>query len=145
MGGGSVMTRQLSLAAVMAAGLAVAAGGPATAEEGPFVLKENSFVCVTPANYAEAIQRAETAPSRFKLAKELAVEKKCIMVDEEDIEDMMAPFVLVTETDQDMIKVQYEVEFYKRIAFLHRTFSRVIFTGWTHRDQLMPRRDLGKQ
>lgn len=139
-----MMHRALLIAAMAAASIA-APSSAATDEAGPYVLMENTFVCVSPAAYHEAIERAKTAPSRFKLAKQLTEEKLCVMVDEEDIEDMMAPFVKITETDADMIKVQYEVEFYKRIAYLHRTFSRVIFTGWTHKDRLMPRSDLGKR
>lgn len=135
------------LLAVTALGLALASGPAAAATdgEGPFVLSEGSFVCVSPEAYAEAEERAKTAPSRFKLAKQLTEEKLCIMVDEEDIEDMMAPFVLVTDTKDDLIKVQYEVEFYKRIEFLKRAFSRLIFSGWTHKDSLMPRAELGRK
>ena len=117
----------------------------ASDDDGPYVLEEGSFVCVSPEAYGQAIERAESAKSRFKLAKELTKEKLCIMVDEEDIEDMMAPFVLVTEEKGDLIKVQYEVEFYKRIAYLNRAFARLIFAGWTHRDNMMLRADLGKK
>ena len=138
------MRRLFAIPALMAAMLtcqAQAAGD----DEGPHVLVEGSFVCVSPEAYAEAEERAKGAQSRFKLAKELTAEKLCIMVDEEDIEDMMAPFVLVTEEQGDMIRVQYEVEFYKRIEFLNRAFARLIFAGWTHRDNMMLRADLYKK
>ena len=142
--GGAMMIDRSAFAAAFVISLAAAQSYAATADEGPYVLMENTFVCVSPTAYDEAIERAKTAPSKFKLAKQLTAEKLCVMVDDEDIEDMMAPFVKVTETDADMIKVQYEVEFYKRIEYLHRTFSRVVFTGWTHKDRLIPRSDLGK-
>lgn len=130
-----------ALLSLSVAGAAHAASG----DEGPFVLKENSFVCVSPEAYAEAQTRLTTAASRYKLAKQMTAEKLCIMVDEEDIEDMMAPFVKVTDRTENLIKVQYEVEFYKRIRFLHRAFARVVFKGWTHSDQLIPRADIGKR
>ncbi|MEM7365120.1 MAG: hypothetical protein AAF525_13940 [Pseudomonadota bacterium] len=129
--------------ALLIAGGATSAAA-ASDDDGPYVLMENSFVCVSPDAYGIAIERAKSAPSRFKLAKQLTSEKLCVMVDDEDIEDMMAPFVQVTETSDELIKVQYEVEFYKRIRYLHRTFARVIFSGWTHKDRLMPRADLGQ-
>lgn len=65
-------------------------------------------------------------------------------IDDEDIEDMLAPFVLVTERQDEKIKVRFEVEFYKRIAYLHRNFARVRFAGWTHEDRLKPRSSLGE-
>lgn len=114
-------------------------------EQGPFVVREGAFVCVSPAAYAEAIKRAESMTSRRKLGKELTAERKCYLVDEDDIEDMYPPFTIVTDTDGDMIKIRYDVEYYKRIHYLHREFGIITFSGWTHVDQLMPRADLAPQ
>jgi hypothetical protein len=57
-------------------------------------------------------------------------------VDDDDIEDMMAPFVTVVERQGDKVKVEFWIEFYKKIAELHRAWRNVKFTGWTAEDRL---------
>jgi hypothetical protein len=52
-------------------------------------------------------------------------------VDDEYLEDMMAPFVQVLDRQGEKIKVSFTVEFYKRIATLHRRITRVTYAGWT--------------
>ena len=48
----------------------------------------------------------------------------------------MAPFVQVLEENGDKVKVTFIVEYYKRIAMLHRKFARIQYTGWTERTNL---------
>jgi len=115
-----------------------------TEEDGPFILAENSWVCVTPEAYDQATAEADKTDDIRGLRKKFLENKLCMTVDDEDIEDMMAPFVLVTDRQDEKIKVRFEVEFYKRIAFLHRNFARVTFAGWTHEDRLKPRSSLGE-
>lgn len=119
--------------------MAVAACATAeAAEDAPMVLYEDSWVCATKADYDDALARAgaSDSPGLRALHKELRAAGKCMLVDGEEIEDMMAPFVQVTERDGDHIKVRFSIEYYKRIELLHRRFSRVTFSGWTHADRL---------
>jgi hypothetical protein len=127
----------LSIALALGASAAAAAQ-----EDGPYILAENSWVCVTPDAYDQAIAETEKTDDVRELRKRLLEDRLCMTVDDEDIEDMMAPFVQVTERRDQKIKVRFEVEFYKRIAFLHRNFARVTFAGWTHQDRLKPRSSL---
>ena len=50
--------------------------------------------------------------------------KSCMFVDDEDIEDMMAPFVTVVDRQGDKIKVEFWVEFYQKLAELHRAWQQ---------------------
>ena len=66
----------------------------------------------------------------------LRTSKQCILIVEDDIEDIMAPFVQVTERQDELVKVVFTVEFYRRIELLHRNITRATFTGWTGNDNL---------
>jgi hypothetical protein len=134
--------KALALATALALGSAIGAASAAK-EPGPFILAENSWVCVTPEAYDQAIAEAGKTDDIRGLRKRFLDDRLCITIDDEDIEDMLAPFVLVTEHQDEKIKVRFEVEYYKRIAFLHRNFARVTFAGWTHQDRLRPRSSLG--
>lgn len=133
--------KALALTTILALGSGI---GMAAEEEGPFILAENSWVCVTPEAYDQAITEADKTDDLRGLRKQFLEEKLCMTINDEDIEDMLAPFVLVTERQNEKIKVRFEVEFYKRIAYLHRNFARVTFAGWTHEDRLKPRSSLGE-
>ncbi len=117
------------------AGLATAA-----AEEAVLLtLHDQSWVCATPEDYAHALDRmaeGAAAGGMEGVRAELLDSKKCILIVEADIEDIMAPFVEVTERQGDRVKVRFTVEFYKRIELLHRNITRVTFTGWTGADNL---------
>jgi hypothetical protein len=69
--------------------------------------------------------------------------KSCMFVDHDDIEDMLAPFVTVVDRRGDKIKVEFWIEFYKKIAELNRAWNRVEFTGWTAEERLADYRPLG--
>lgn len=135
--------RRLALMAALSLGLSMSMA-TAAQEEGPYILAENSWVCVTPEAYDQAIAEADKTDDIRGLRKKFLEDKLCMTIDDEDIEDMMAPFVQVTERQEEKIKVRFEVEFYKRISYLHRNFARVTFAGWTHENRLMPRSSLGK-
>lgn len=118
--------------------LAVAAA-PATATDPPYLLDEGTWVCSTPAAYDQAIieqKKTNGYQELTALKDQQLADKLCMFVDDDDIEDMMAPFVEVIERQGDMVKVTFTVEFYKRHAMLHRSFSRVKFSGWTSEDRL---------
>jgi hypothetical protein len=111
----------------------IAAEGP------PYLLHENTWVCVTPEAYDQALaEQAKTDGYKALMAlkERLLAEKSCMLVDDDDIEDMMAPFVEVIERQSDKIKVTFTVEFYKRFDAVHARFSRVKFSGWTAEDRL---------
>ncbi|MGI9503207.1 MAG: hypothetical protein ACR2RE_09155 [Geminicoccaceae bacterium] len=133
--------RTLALTAFLVLGSSIGIVAAAQ-EEGPFILAENSWVCVTPDAYDQAIAEADKTNDIRALRKQFLENKLCMTIDDEDIEDMMAPFVQVTDRKDEKIKVRFEVEFYKRIAYLHRNFARITFAGWTHEDRLKPRSSL---
>jgi len=58
------------------------------------------------------------------------------MLEEDQIEDMMAPFVQIKEIRGDMVRVEFIIEFYRKIEFLHRRITRVFYTGWTDQANL---------
>ena len=94
-------------------------------------LKAGSWLCRTPEAYDQAIVAERQEENLEKLQQQLIDQKLCMHVDGEMIEDIMAPWVKVLSRQGDKVKVAFTVEFYQRIAMLHRRFSRVQFTGWT--------------
>ena len=103
--------------------LAVAVGtAQARATKGPpYLLEENTWVCVTPEDYDRAIdEQAKTNgyPELMTLKDRLLEAKSCMFVDDEDIEDMLPPFVTVVDRQGDKIKVEFWVEFYQKLAEL---------------------------
>jgi hypothetical protein len=59
-------------------------------------------------------------------------------MDDDNLEDMMAPYVSVLGEDGEMTKVAFFIEFYKRIEFLHRQITHVRFVGWTASENVKP-------
>jgi hypothetical protein len=125
---------------LLALPLAVAAGGVVGAVEGPpYLLHEGTWVCESPAAYDQALaEQAETKGYKDLMAlKDRLLEAKlCMYLDDDDIEDMMAPFVEILERQGDKVKVTFTIEFYKRIATVHASFRRVKFAGWTAESRL---------
>jgi hypothetical protein len=138
------MTRIALAVVILAIGLGTA---HARATKGPpYLLEEGTWLCVTPADYDKAI--AEQAkingyPELMALNERLVEAKSCILIDDEHIEDMLAPFVTVVERQGDKIKVEFWVEFYKRQAELHRAWTHVKFSGWTAEERLADYHPLG--
>ena len=128
--------------------LAVAVGtAQARATKGPpYLLEENTWVCVTPEDYDRAIdEQAKTNgyPELMTLKDRLLEAKSCMFVDDEDIEDMLPQFVSVVDRQGDKIKVEFWVEFYQKLAELHRAWQHVKFTGWTAEERLADYHPLG--
>jgi hypothetical protein len=121
---------------VLASALALATASAPAAEE-PYTLRQGTWVCSTPDAYDLAISAQARSDDLEALKARLLEHKLCMIVDDDDLEDLMAPFVVVLERSNDKVKVTFEIEFYKRIAFLHRSFSRVRFAGWTHESRLV--------
>lgn len=119
--------------AVITALAAAAAEGP------PYLLHEGTWVCITPEAYDQALaEQAKTNGYKelMALKERLLAGKSCMFVDDEDIEDMMAPFVEVVDHAGDKIKVTFTIEFYKRTSTIGAAFNRVKFTGWTAENRL---------
>jgi len=121
----------LVLSTALLSGLAVA-----TAHAGdPYMLREGSWVCRSPETYDIAMERLrDNAHARAALVDE----QLCMFIDDEKLEDTMAPFFQVQERQGDKVKVTFMVEFYKKIEYLHRKITRITFVGWTHEDNLVP-------
>jgi hypothetical protein len=132
-----MMTRLVLALALLA--VAVGAAQARATKGPPYLLEEGTWICATPEDYDRAI--AEQAkingfPELKALKERLLAAKSCMYVDDDDIEDMMAPFVTVVDRQGDKVKVEFWIEFYKKIAELNRAWSNVKFTGWTAEDRL---------
>jgi hypothetical protein len=138
------MTRIVLAMAILAVSMGTA---DARATKGPpYLLEEGTWLCATPDDYDQAIVEQEKTngyPELMALKDRLVAAKSCMFVDDEHIEDMLPPFVTVVERQGDKIKVEFWVEFYKRIAELHRAWSHVKFTGWTAEERLADYHPLG--
>ena len=124
-----------ALGMAMLWGLAIA---PVQAGD-PYMLREGSWVCRSPETYDIAMARLRGGKGGTSLVRaELVEEKLCMFIDDEYLEDTMAPFYQIQERDGDKVKVLFTVEFYKKIEYLHRRITRITFAGWTHEDNLVP-------
>ena len=127
--------RERGPAAVL--GLALLCGvaaAPAQAGD-PYMLLEGSWVCRSPETYDIAMERLRDDADA---GGALVDEQLCMFIDDEKLEDTMAPFFQVQERQGDKVKVLFMVEFYKKIEYLHRRITRITFVGWTHEDNLVP-------
>jgi hypothetical protein len=99
----------------------------------PVTLTGNNWVCTSPEAYTEAVELEQKTPrAEFDHLKEdLLARKACMFVDGDDAEDIMAPFVKVLERNGDKARVQFTIEYYRRLALLHRNIRRVTYAGWT--------------
>ena len=124
---------------VAAAALMVAAAGggarPGHAAE-PQIFAHDAWVCATPEAYDQAVGEASRTRDREALADRLRGENLCTLIEDDDIEDIMAPFVEVLGCQGDKVRVTFIIENYRRIAILHARITWVKFTGWTQADNL---------
>ena len=103
-------------------------------DDRPHTLLSGSWVCVSQAAYGQAATGKSAGKNVEVLRQELRNEEGhdlCIHVDNEILEDMLAPWVKLLGQEGDQIQVAFTVEYYQRISTVHRRFSRVQFTGWT--------------
>lgn len=110
-----------------------------TAQGPPYLLHVGTWVCTTPEAYDHALveqAKANGYKELVSLKERLLAEKSCMYVDDDDIEDMMAPFVEVIEQRGDKIKVTFTIEFYRKFSEIQAGFNRVKFSGWTADDRL---------
>ncbi len=111
--------------------LSLAVGSAYAAELQTF--SNGTWLCDSPKSYDLAIERArgQQGEDLRGLQKELREKKLCMYIDDDDVEDIMAPFVTVTETQGDKVKVSFTVEYFKKIKYLHRKITQVTYAGWT--------------
>ncbi|MCE3248086.1 MAG: hypothetical protein K0R41_1911 [Geminicoccaceae bacterium] len=132
--------RPMQASFALALPLAAAVAGATGAAEGPpYLLHEGTWICESPAAYDQALaEQAKTNGYKelMALKDRLLDAKVCMYLDDDDIEDMMAPFVEVLERDGDKIKVTFTIEFYKRVSEIGARFRRVKFAGWTAENRL---------
>ena len=108
-------------------------------DDRPHTLLRGSWVCGSQATYGQAATGQRAGKDVQALRKELRNENGedlCIFVDDEVLEDMLAPWVRVLAQEGDHIQVAFTVEYYQRLSVVHRRFSRVQFTGWTGANNL---------
>ena len=110
---------------------------PTLAADGDLTLQLGSWVCATPDNYDQIVSaQRDGGSSPFQLKKEN--EKTCVYMDDENLEEMMAPFVKVLEQQGDKSKVTFFVQFEKRYSPTRQEMSQVKYTGWTAASNVIP-------
>ena len=103
-------------------------------DDRPHTLLSDSWVCVSQAVYEQAAAGQNAGQGVEALRQQLRNEEGqdlCLHVDDEILEDMLAPWVRVIEQVGEQVQVAFTVEYYQRLNVIHRRFSRVQFTGWT--------------
>ncbi len=125
--------RMMCLSIVL--GLAMLGAAQATERT---TLKNGSWLCVSPEAYDQAVSESKNRRGKAweALKQKLLEDQLCLYADDELLEDIMAPWVQVLDRQDGKVKVSFMVEFYKRVEYLHRRFSRVNYTGWTAADNL---------
>jgi hypothetical protein len=128
-----------TVAAVSSAVLLVGAlVGHAPAAEYLQSLKEGTWICVSPDAYDDAVARQRSSGMDLEaLRKDLLDRKQCMYLDAEWVENMMAPFARVLERQGTKVRVEFTIEFRKRIEFLHRQIHRITYAGWTDSTNLV--------
>lgn len=116
--------------ACLLSGLLVLSVMAAQADD-PQTLRQGSWVCQTPEAYDQAMTAEHQEKDLPALKQQLSDQKLCMFIDGKYLEDMMAPFVQVIDRQGEKVKVSFTVEFYKRLATLHRRITRVTYAGWT--------------
>ena len=118
------------LAMVLAASAAAAA---APDSGGPYSLTEGSWVCHTPEQYQGVLAARQAGEGVRDIEKRTRESSTCIYLDDDNLEDMMAPFVQVLERSGELVKVSFIIEHYRRVGgrYLHRQFTRMEYKGWT--------------
>lgn len=108
-------------------------------DDRPHTLLTGSWVCVSQEVYGQAAAGKRAGKDVQALRQELRNEdghELCIFVDNEILEDMLAPWVRVLGWEGNQVQVAFTVEYYQRLNIIHRRFSRVQFTGWTDANNL---------
>jgi hypothetical protein len=108
----------------------------ALAEE-PWMFRGSAWVCDSPAHYDMVIERERAAGDSRALRRELA--QICVFIEDNDQDDIMAPFVRRLEDDGDKVKVVFMIQEERRKALLHRSVEQIQYRGWTAASKLQTR------
>lgn len=111
------------------AGVLLLATGTASGAEA-MTFRLNSWVCQSPETYDQVAAEMSNRQRSLSSLME-AYKSSCVYMDDDNIEDMLPPFVKVLGTEGNKAKVSFFVEFYKKFNVLHAKISHVRFVGWT--------------
>jgi len=117
-------------------GLMLAAPPLPAAEAMTFKL--GTWVCQTPETYDE-VTRAANSGSQSNQQLRQAYKDNCLFMDDDNIEDMLPPFVTILDNENDKAKVTFFVEFYRKLAVLEANIKHVRFVGWTAKSNVETR------
>ncbi|MFK7965320.1 MAG: hypothetical protein AB8C46_15260 [Burkholderiaceae bacterium] len=117
---------------------AFALTSPAALAADAMTFKLGSWVCQTPEDY-EKVTQAATTGGQSNRELQTNFKSQCVFMDDDNIEDMLPPFVTVLDTENGKAKVSFFVEFYKKLAVLEANIKHVRFVGWTSKVNVEPR------
>lgn len=113
-------------------------GARAADEQTPMMLERGSWVCDTQESYGQALAEQKSAGKSLRdLRKNL--ESHCIYMDEDNLKDMMAPWVTVLEQQADYDKVSFAIQSEQRISVINQKIKQMKYTGWTAVTNIKPR------
>jgi hypothetical protein len=122
----------------MIACLVMAVAGAVAAEE-PLMFRGSTWVCDTPDHYDAVVARQRNGDPLRALRQELA--KVCVFIEDEDQDDIMAPFVSRLEENGDKVKIVFMVQEERRKSLLNRSVEQIQYRGWTATEKVQPRAD----
>ncbi|MGI9333262.1 MAG: hypothetical protein ACR2RL_08915 [Gammaproteobacteria bacterium] len=124
----------LPIGLILAACLVALPGSGEAAE--PHMLGVGSWVCASAKIHDETVKEQRSGASIMALRKRHEESGQCVYIDDDALEDIMAPFVTVLERNDGHAQVTFILEHYRRLAMLHRKFARMQYTGWTDETNL---------
>ena len=99
----------------------------------PMYFKHGCWLCTSPEAYnlaTEALRNLK-AGTFDELKKELFESKKCIYIEDDQVTDVVSPYISVLESIGDMRNISFVLKMERREAFLHRHLTWYTFKGWT--------------
>ena len=127
------MVRTLVVATV----LTIAGTAAALAE--PMMFKGSAWVCDTPEHYQDAVAQQQNGGDLATLRHELRAAGRCLFVEDEDQDDILAPFVSLMEEHEGMAKVAFMIQDERRRSIVDRSVSQTRYLGWTEAGRLQSR------
>lgn len=123
----------LGLCLFMLIGPAIQSADAAEAQ----TLTNGSWVCHSVDHYQAVIKSMSEGVDSVRQIQE-SFKESCLYVDEDIAEDMLPPFVTVLESNSDLSRVTFFVEFYRKLATLHAKIRQVKYVGWTASNNVKP-------
>jgi hypothetical protein len=126
-------------ACCLAAAFLLASSAAAALAEEAWMFRGDTWVCDTPQHYDMVVERAKAGGDLRALKRELA--HMCVLVEDGDQGDIMAPFVRRLEDGGDKVKVVFVFRSERRKGLLDRSVQQIQYRGWTAADKLRTRAD----